>query len=77
MIDHARIGQTFWRARNDGMRQRIHEAADHHDQFIEVIEAGDEEAAVALNLDHWALSRDHMEMFVRPDPLPIEAALTA
>ena len=77
LIDHARIGQTFWRARSEGMRQRIHEAADHHDRFIEVIEAGDEEAAVALTLDHWALSRNHMEMFVRPDPLPIDAALTA
>lgn len=77
LIDHARIGQTFWRARNDGMRQRIREAADHHDRFILVIEAGDEEAAVALTLDHWSLSRDHMEMFVRPDPLPIDVTLSA
>ena len=77
LIDHARIGQTFWRARDDGMRKRILDAADHHDRFIEVIEAGDEEAAVALTLDHWTLSRDHMEMFVRADPLPIDAALIA
>lgn len=77
LIDHARIGQTFWHARDDDMRQRILEAADHHDRFIEVIEAGDQEAAVALTLDHWALSRDHMEMFVRPNPLPIDAMLSA
>lgn len=77
LIDHARIGQTFWRARDQAMRQRIHDAADHHDRFIQVIEAGDQETAIALTLDHWALSRDHMEMFVRPDPLPIDIALTA
>ncbi len=71
LIDHARIGQTFWRARSEEMRDRIDTAVSQHDQLIEVIAAGDEEAAVALTLDHWALSRDHMEMFVRPDPLPI------
>lgn len=72
LIDHARIGQTFWRARTPEMRARIAAAADQHDRFIEVIEAGDAEAAVALTLEHWGLSRDHMELFVRPDPLPIE-----
>ena len=74
LIDHARIGQTFWRARTAEMRERIAAAADQHDRFIEVIEAGDEEATVALTLEHWALSRDHMEMFVRPDPLPIDVS---
>ena len=39
-----------------------------------IIEAGDEEEAVALTLEHWALSRDHMEMFIRPDPLPLDVA---
>lgn len=77
LIDHARIGQTFWHARDQAMHARIEEAADHHDRFIEVIEAGDEEAAVTLTLEHWALSRDHMELYVRPDPLPLDAAFTA
>lgn len=77
LIDHARIGQTFWRARSPEMRERIGEAADHHDRFIEVIEAGDEEAAVTTTLDHWMLSRDHMELYVQPDPLPIDAGITA
>lgn len=76
LIDHARIGQTFWRARDDGMRKRIDQAADQHDRFIALIDAGDEEAVVALTLDHWALSRDHMDMFVRPDPLPLDIART-
>lgn len=74
LIDHARIGQTFWRARDPGMRARVAAAADQHDRFIELIRAGEEEAVVALTLEHWALSRDHMEMFVRPEPLPIDGA---
>jgi DNA-binding GntR family transcriptional regulator len=72
LIDHARIGQTFWRARDAGQSARIATAADQHDRFIALIEAGDEEGAVALTLDHWALSRDQMDRFVRPDPLPVE-----
>ena len=74
LIDHARIGQTFWRARTPDMAKRIRLAADQHDRFIALIEAGDEEGAVALTLEHWALSRDHLELFVRPDPLPIDLA---
>lgn len=77
LIDHARIGQTFWRPRDEGMHRRIAAAAQQHDRFIELIEAGDEEGVVALTLDHWALSRDHMEMFVRPDPLPLTVPLSA
>ena len=71
LIDHARIGQTFWRARNQEMADRIEAAAEHHDRFIEILKAGDAEAAVALTLDHWALSRDHIDLFVRPEPLPM------
>ena len=59
------------------MRERIISAAARHDRFIELIEAGDEEGAVALILDHWALSRDHLKMFVRPDPLPINVPISA
>ena len=71
LIDHARIGQTFWRPRNPVMTDRIQQAADQHDRFIELIRAGDEDGVVALTLEHWALSRDHMDLFIRPDPLPI------
>ena len=71
LIDHARIGQTFWRAHNADMAGRIRQAADQHDRFIELIEARDDTGVVALTLEHWSLSRDHMELFVRPDPLPI------
>ena len=77
LIDHARIGQTFWRARSADMHARIETAASQHDQLIDAIAAGDEETAVSVTLDHWALSRDHIELFVRPEPLPITLDQTA
>lgn len=74
LIDHARIGQTFWRARTSEQAARIRTAAEQHDRLIAVLAAGDAEAAVALTREHWALSRAHMDVFVRPDPLPEDAA---
>lgn len=57
LIDQARIGQTFWRARTAEMRKWI-DTADQHNQMIEMIRAGDEEATVALTLEHRDLSSD-------------------
>lgn len=75
LIDQARIGQTFWSARTEEMRQRIYKAADQHDKMIELIEAGEEEAVVTLTLEHWDLSSDQMEKFVRPNSLPFSSIL--
>lgn len=72
LIDHARIGQTFWRARDADMAATIETAADQHDAFIALIEARDAEGLVALTRAHWALSRDHIDLYVRPEPLADE-----
>jgi len=40
--------------------------------MIGAIEARDAGRAVDLTLQHWDLSRDRMEEFVRPDPLPVD-----
>lgn len=72
LIDHARISQTFYRPKNASMARNLEQAADHHDAIIDCIEAGDAEGVVDLIRQHWALSRAHMEIFVHPDPLPIE-----
>lgn len=74
LIDHARIGQTFYRPRDAAMRQRMATACAHHELFIAALEERDGERARQLAHDHWALSRDHLEMYVRPDPLAIELA---
>jgi DNA-binding GntR family transcriptional regulator len=74
-IDHARIAHTFYRANNPDMKVRLNTARDHHDQFIDAIERHDAKKAKQLALDHWDLSRDHIEMFVRADPLKIDLAV--
>ena len=74
LIDHARISQTFYRPRNPGMAERMYRALEHHDAMIAAIEAGDSEAVVELIVEHWELSRDLLDYFVKPDPLAFEMA---
>ncbi|MCP4431232.1 MAG: GntR family transcriptional regulator [Gammaproteobacteria bacterium] len=71
LIDHARISQTFYRPRNKDMAGRVDMAVRHHDKMIEAIESGDSERMVELIIEHWELSQELMDYFVRPDPLPI------
>jgi DNA-binding GntR family transcriptional regulator len=47
-------------------------AIEQHDAMIAAIEAGEGALAIDLTLQHWDLSRDRMERYVRPDPLPID-----
>ncbi len=69
LIDHARIGHTFFRPRTDGMRANLVTACEHHDQFIVAIGERDEAAVVRLVHDHWELSRRDMEIFIAPTGL--------
>jgi DNA-binding GntR family transcriptional regulator len=72
LIDHTRISQTFYRVRARDDADRIAAAADQHDAMIEAFERHAAAEAVELTLAHWALSRDRLEQFVSPDPLPFE-----
>jgi len=69
LIDHCRIGHTFYRPKSDDMEHRLQLAADHHDAFIAAIEAHDEQAVVDLVFEHWELSRENMEIFIAPQGL--------
>ncbi|MEW5289872.1 MULTISPECIES: GntR family transcriptional regulator [Erwinia] len=69
LIDHCRIGHTFFRPQNDDMARRLALAADHHDAFIAALEARDEQAVVELVFEHWSLSRENMEIFIAPEGL--------
>jgi DNA-binding GntR family transcriptional regulator len=71
LIDHARIGMTFYRPRDPGMARGLAEASAQHEAIITAIEAADETAAAQLATDHWNLSRDRIEMFVMPDALDL------
>ena len=74
LIDHARISQTFYRPRDPEMAKRMYSALSHHDEMIEAIEAADGRRVVDLIVEHWELSRDLIEYFVKPDPLAFEMA---
>ena len=72
LIDHTRLSQTFFRPADPGEERSIRKAAEQHDGMIAAIEAGEPAQAIELTLQHWDLSRDRMERFVRPDPLPVD-----
>ncbi len=71
LIDHARIGMTFYRPKDRVMADNLSEASAQHDAIIAAIEAGDEAAAAQLATDHWNLSRDQIELFVTPAGLDL------
>ncbi|WP_448092523.1 GntR family transcriptional regulator [Pseudomonas lini] len=73
LIDHARIGNTFFRPQNEDMEQRLDLSACHHDSFIEAIERRDEGAVVDLVFEHWELSRENMEIFIAPQGIKADA----
>ncbi len=70
LIDHTRMSQTFYLTRCMEEQHRVDLACTQHDEMIEAI--GQQQAAhcVELTLDHWALSRNRIELYVQPDPLP-------
>jgi len=73
LIDHARIGHTFFRPLNEDMENRLRVAVEHHDAFIAAIANHDEDSVVDLVFDHWELSRENMEMFIVPRELKADA----
>lgn len=79
LVDHARIGMTFYRPKNERMAANLSKASEQHDALIDSIESGDDETAAALAIDHWNLSRGQIELFVMPQGLdsPLGAAPSA
>ncbi|MGD1924346.1 MAG: GntR family transcriptional regulator [Paracoccaceae bacterium] len=72
LIDHSRLGQVVYRPASVAESLAVRRASEPHDAMIAALEAGESGVMVELTLDHWTLSRDRMERFVRPDPLPID-----
>jgi DNA-binding GntR family transcriptional regulator len=72
LIDHTRLSQTFYRPASEEEEARVKKAIEHHDAMIAAIQAQDAEGIVELTIDHWNLSRDRLERFVSPDPLPLD-----
>ena len=72
LIDHTRLSQTFYRPASADEKLRVSRACEHHDAMIVAIERQEPAIAVDLTLEHWNLSRDRLERFVSPDPLPVD-----
>lgn len=72
LIDHTRLSQTFFSPSTPSDQQRVSKAITQHDAMISAFEAQEPSLAIDLTLQHWDLSRDQMEKYVRPDPLPID-----
>lgn len=71
LIDHTRIAMTFYSPQTESLASQRRIAADQHDQFIELIERRDADAAAALAVAHWELSRAEIERFVIPAGMQI------
>lgn len=71
LIDHTRIGMTFYNPRRAQLAETQSIAADQHDEFIALIEAGDADAAADLAVAHWELSRAQIESYVAPESMQI------
>lgn len=72
LIDHTRLSQTFYRPASAEEQALVRTASTQHDGMIAAIENQEPALAIDLSLQHWDLSRDRMERFVRPDPLPVD-----
>ena len=66
LIDHTRIGMTFYSPRHTELADQRVIAVEQHDQFISLIEAGDADRCADLAIAHWELSRAQIESFVTP-----------
>jgi len=74
LIDHARIGMTFYQPQTNKMTQNLATANAQHDAIIAAIEARDSDETARLAEEHWRLSRDQIAQFVMPTALEIPLA---
>ncbi|MBI1417574.1 MAG: FCD domain-containing protein [Limimaricola sp.] len=72
LIDHTRLSQTFYRPGSPIDSLRVAMAVDQHEAMISALESCEPSLMTELTLRHWDLSRDRMEDYVRPDPLPVD-----
>ena len=70
LIDHTRLSQTFYRPASEAEKTLVQTAKEQHEAMIAAIESRAPAVMVELTLQHWDLSRDRVERFVQPDPLP-------
>jgi len=72
LIDHTRMSQTFYRPTSVAESVLVEQAIEQHEAMIAAFESREAPLSLDLALKHWDLSRDQLERFVRPDPLPVD-----
>jgi len=70
LIDHGRIGRTFFR-RDPAAREELEVAVEQHDQIIDAIERHDPEAAARIVRSHLDLSRRNMAAYAAPEGMEL------
>ncbi|MFO1106070.1 MAG: GntR family transcriptional regulator [Amaricoccus sp.] len=74
LIDHARIGRTFFR--NDpAAKEQLDVAADQHDAIIDAIARHDPEECARLVRAHLDLSRRNMAAYAAPEGMDVPTGL--
>lgn len=74
LIDHGRIGRTFFR--NDpAVQEQLDVAADQHDAIIDAIARHDPEEGARLVRAHLELSRRNMAAYAAPEGMEMPAGL--
>lgn len=70
LIDHGRIGRTFFRT-DPAAKAQLDLAADHHDQIIDAIARHDADAAARIVRIHLDMSRRNMAAYATPDGMDV------
>lgn len=71
LIDHGRIGRTFF-GNSPEVKQQLDQAVHHHDQIIDAIERHDPEAAALLVREHFDLSRRNLAAYAAPEGMSMD-----
>ncbi|TPE49280.1 GntR family transcriptional regulator [Amaricoccus solimangrovi] len=74
LIDHARIGRTFFRD-DPAARDQLDLAAGQHDAIVEAIARHDPEESARLARAHLDLSRRNMAAYAAPEGMDVPAGL--
>tara|TARA_R110000751_G_scaffold288076_4_gene393275 strand:+ start:125319 stop:126035 length:717 start_codon:yes stop_codon:yes gene_type:complete len=71
LIDHARIANTYYQAKNPALQRNLIIAGEQHLQMIEAFRQHDEQRSEELAYEHWILSRKLIMPSIAPQGLSI------
>lgn len=71
LIDHARLGKTFYQPRDERMDAELAEAVQQHEDIIDAIQHRDAEAAGEIVRAHVYLARRNMASYVAPEGVAV------